>query len=290
MRDKNRHIGGQPTGRGRIGALSAILGPAFVVVGLILGLYSAAATAKSPVPPSAEATSSSTATKAGAKTKTGATTKTSTAKSAAAVKAKTGATKKASVPKRAAKSAPAKKATKKVVRYMPKGTFAVFATTHGTFRVELYPQYAPRTVENFIQLVEGKKVFKSGHKTKKINYPFYKGLTFHRVVSRFMIQGGCPKGTGRGGPGYTFADEFSPYLKHDKPGVLSMANSGPDSNGSQFFITVAAAPWLNNKHSIFGRVTEGYSVVEKISEVRTDKNSKPLSPVKINSIKIIRNK
>ena len=126
MRDKNRHIGGQPTGRGRIGALSAILGPAFVVVGLILGLYSAAATAKSPVPPSAEATSSSTATKAGAKTKTGATTKTSTAKSAAAVKAKTGATKKASVPKRAAKSAPAKKATKKVVRYMPKGTFAVF--------------------------------------------------------------------------------------------------------------------------------------------------------------------
>lgn len=190
------------------------------------------------------------------------------------------------------KSSPTKlkKTVKKRRATMPKGTFAIFSTTHGTFRAELYPQYAPRTVENFIQLAEGKKVYKAGHKTKKITYPFYNGLTFHRVVSRFMIQGGCPKGTGRGGPGYNFADEFSPYLKHDKSGLLSMANSGPNTNGSQFFVTVAPAPWLDNKHSIFGRVVEGYSVVEKISEVRVDKNSKPESPVKINTLRIVRSK
>ena len=131
---------------------------------------------------------------------------------------------------------------------MPNEIFAAFDTTEGKFKVKLFDDKAPKTVENFVSLAEGAKTGK----------PFYDGTVFHRVIPDFMIQGGDPEGTGRGGPGYKFADEFHPDLKHSKHGYLSMANAGPNTNGSQFFVTVAATPWLDNKHSIFGEVIEGY--------------------------------
>ncbi len=135
--------------------------------------------------------------------------------------------------------------------------YAAFDTTEGKFKVKLFADKAPNTVNNFVALADGSKTGK----------PFYDGTVFHRVIPDFMIQGGDPEGTGRGGPGYRFADEFHPSLKHSKGGFLSMANAGPNTNGSQFFVTVAATPWLDNKHSIFGEVVEGYDVVEKISKV-----------------------
>lgn len=126
---------------------------------------------------------------------------------------------------------------------------ATIVTNKGTIRLQLHDDKTPKTVANFEKLAtEG----------------FYDGLKFHRVIPNFMIQGGCPKGTGTGGPGYTFADEFHPSLKHDGPGVLSMANAGPNTNGSQFFITHVATPWLDGKHSVFGRVLEGQDVVDAI--------------------------
>jgi peptidyl-prolyl cis-trans isomerase A (cyclophilin A) len=133
-------------------------------------------------------------------------------------------------------------------------------------------------VENFVELAEGKKT----------GTPFYDGTIFHRVIPDFMIQGGCPEGSGRGGPGYTFADEFDASLKHTKPGLLSMANRGPNTNGSQFFVTVAATPWLDNKHSIFGEVVEGYDIVEKIALTPRNAQDRPLKDVKVNSVKIER--
>jgi peptidyl-prolyl cis-trans isomerase B (cyclophilin B) len=126
---------------------------------------------------------------------------------------------------------------------------ATIATKRGTIRIQLYDDKAPKTVANFVKLA---------------GQGFYNGLKFHRVIPNFMIQGGCPQGTGTGGPGYKFADEFHPELKHDGPGVLSMANSGPNTNGSQFFITHVATPWLDGKHSVFGKVIEGQSVVDAI--------------------------
>ena len=128
---------------------------------------------------------------------------------------------------------------------------ATFQTNKGTIRVELFDDKAPKTCANFEKL--------SGQ-------GFYNGLKFHRVIDDFMIQGGCPEGTGRGGPGYQFEDEFHPDLKHDGPGVLSMANSGPNTNGSQFFITHVATPHLDNKHSVFGKVIEGLDVVNAIAQ------------------------
>jgi peptidyl-prolyl cis-trans isomerase A (cyclophilin A) len=154
--------------------------------------------------------------------------------------------------------------------------FAVFDTTEGKFKIELFADKAPRTVENFVSLVEGTKTGK----------PFYDGTIFHRVIPDFMIQGGDPEGTGRGGPGYRFADEFHPELKHSKPGILSMANAGPNTNGSQFFITVAATPFLDNRHSVFGEVTEGYDVVRKISQAPRNAQDRPLKGIRVNSVKI----
>ena len=149
---------------------------------------------------------------------------------------------------------------------------AEFNTNMGNFKAELYNEKAPITVGNFIKLA------KDG---------FYNGLIFHRVIPDFMIQGGCPHGTGRGGPGYKIKDEFGTGLKHDSPGILSMANAGPNTGGSQFFITVKPTPWLDGHHSIFGKVTEGYEVVEKISKMQTGRNDKPLTDIKINYIKIL---
>jgi peptidyl-prolyl cis-trans isomerase A (cyclophilin A) len=156
--------------------------------------------------------------------------------------------------------------------------YAAFDTTEGTFKIKLFSDLVPKTVENFVSLAEGTKTGK----------PFYDGTIFHRVIPDFMIQGGDPQGTGRGGPGYQFADEFHASLRHSKPGILSMANAGPNTNGSQFFITVAATPWLDNKHSVFGEVTEGYEVVKKISQAARNPQDRPNKEIKINSVKIER--
>jgi peptidyl-prolyl cis-trans isomerase A (cyclophilin A) len=161
---------------------------------------------------------------------------------------------------------------------MASETYAVFDTTEGQFKAKLFADKAPNTVQNFTDLAEGVKTGK----------PFYDGLVFHRVIPNFMIQGGCPEGTGRGGPGYKFADEFHPSLKHDRKGILSMANAGPNSNGSQFFITVAPTPHLDNRHTVFGEITEGYDVVEKISKAPRSAQDRPNKEVKINSVKIER--
>ena len=161
---------------------------------------------------------------------------------------------------------------------MPNDIYAAFDTTEGSFKVRLFADKTPRTVENFVGLAEGTKTGK----------PFYDGTIFHRVIPNFMIQGGDPEGTGRGGPGYRFADEFHKELKHSKAGILSMANAGPDTNGSQFFITVTATPHLDNRHSVFGEVTDGYEVVKKISEVPRGAHDRPLKEVRINSVKIER--
>ena len=170
----------------------------------------------------------------------------------------------------------------------PAGTYAIFETSHGNIVIKLLEKEAPKTVENFVGLAEGTKEFTNENTGKKEKRPFYDGLIFHRVIPDFMIQGGCPQGSGMGGPGYKFADEFHPSLKHAKPGKLSMANSGPNTNGSQFFITVAATPWLDNRHTIFGEVMEGQDVANKISTLPRDRSDRPNTPVTINHVKIER--
>src|SRR3989441_1739729 len=170
----------------------------------------------------------------------------------------------------------------------PAGTYAIFETSQGNIVVRLFEKETPKTGSNFVGLAEGTKDITNEKTRQKERRPFYDGLIFHRVIPQFMIQGGCPNGTGMGGPGYKFADEFHASLKHSKAGMLSMANSGPGTNGSQFFITVAATPWLDNRHSIFGVVVEGQDVAKKISNVPRDSSDRPRIPVTINKLRIER--
>jgi peptidyl-prolyl cis-trans isomerase A (cyclophilin A) len=170
----------------------------------------------------------------------------------------------------------------------PAGLYATFETNHGNIVIRLLEKEAPNTVANFVGLAEGSKEFTNEKTGKKEKRPFYDGLVFHRVIPDFMIQGGCPLGSGTGGPGYRFADEFHPALKHDRPGKLSMANAGPGTNGSQFFITVAATPWLDNRHSIFGEVVEGQEVADKISKLPRDSSDRPRQPVVMQKVRIER--
>lgn len=204
----------------------------------------------------------------------------SEAKAEEGVKAETSAKAEKKAEKKAAKETPKKEAKK------GKEMFALFETNKGNFKIKLYPDKAPKTVENFVGLAEGTKEWTDPKTDKKVKKPFYDGLVFHRVIPNFMIQGGCPLGTGTGGPGYKFGDEFSD-LKHSKPGILSMANAGPNTNGSQFFVTVAATPWLDGKHTVFGEVVEGMDVVEAISKARTSPGDKPVEPIVLTHVKII---
>jgi len=158
---------------------------------------------------------------------------------------------------------------------------AVFETNLGTFEAELYAKECPETVWNFINLAEGRQ-----ETDRKSN--FYDGLTFHRVIDGFVIQGGCPEGNGTGGPGYRFGDEFDPSLRHDDLGVLSMANAGPGTNGSQFFVTLGPTPHLNNRHSVFGKVTKGIDVVRKIGNVQTGPGDRPVSSVVMEKVTVRR--
>jgi peptidyl-prolyl cis-trans isomerase A (cyclophilin A) len=167
------------------------------------------------------------------------------------------------------------------------GMYAVLETSLGEITCELFPDKAPKTVANFINLATGTKEFIDSKTRKPAKRPFYDGLSFHRVIPGFMVQGGCPLGTGTGGPGYKFEDEFVKDLVFDRPGKLAMANAGPNTNGSQFFITVAPTDWLNNHHTIFGQVVKGQEVVGKIAAVPRDRQDRPQTPVVLNSVKIV---
>lgn len=169
-----------------------------------------------------------------------------------------------------------------------KPMFAQFETNHGNFKIKLFSDKTPKTVENFAGLAEGTKEWTDPKTGEKVKKPFYDGLTFHRVIDNFMIQGGDPLGTGTGGPGYRFEDEFVPELKHSKKGILSMANAGPNTNGSQFFITVTETPWLDGRHTVFGEVVEGMDVIDKIATVKKGPNDRPIEPVVMKKVTILR--
>ena len=165
--------------------------------------------------------------------------------------------------------------------------YAHFTTSEGNFTARLFDEEVPNTVANFTGLADGSKEWTDPRTGSKTNARYLDGTVFHRVIEGFMIQGGDPLGQGTGGPGYTFADEFSPKLRHDRAGLLSMANRGPNTNGGQFFITLAPTSWLDGKHSIFGEIVEGMDVVKKIGSTPTTKpGDRPLKPITIQSVTI----
>ena len=165
---------------------------------------------------------------------------------------------------------------------------ATLRTNQGTIVLRLFPDQAPKTVQNFVELAEGGKEWTNPVTRAKSKDKLYDGTVFHRVIAGFMIQGGDPLGNGTGGPGYKFADEIHPDLRFDKPYLLAMANSGPGTNGSQFFITTVPTPWLTGKHTIFGEVVSGADVVEKISRVQTVPGDRPVTDVVLQSVTIQR--
>ena len=167
--------------------------------------------------------------------------------------------------------------------------YAHFMTSEGNFTARLFEAETPNTVANFIGLAEGSKEWSDPRTGRNVKEPYYNGTIFHRVIDGFMIQGGDPLGSGTGGPGFNFADEFHPKLRHSKAGILSMANRGPNTNGGQFFITLAETSWLDNKHSVFGEITEGMDVVSRIGRTPTSKpGDRPAKPITIHSVTIER--
>jgi peptidyl-prolyl cis-trans isomerase A (cyclophilin A) len=171
---------------------------------------------------------------------------------------------------------------------MTEALTATLTTTQGTITVRLFPDHAPKTVRNFVELAEGAKEWTDPRTGARTKDKLYDGTIFHRVITGFMIQGGDPLGTGTGGPGYKFGDEIHPDLRFDKPYLLAMANAGPGTNGSQFFITTGPTPWLTGKHTIFGEVISGVDVVENISRVQTVPGDRPVTDVVLQSVSIQR--
>jgi peptidyl-prolyl cis-trans isomerase A (cyclophilin A) len=172
--------------------------------------------------------------------------------------------------------------------YMTQTLTATLTTTQGPITVQLFPDHAPKTVRNFTDLAEGAREWTDPKTRSVTSAKLYDGTIFHRVIPDFMIQGGDPLGTGTGGPGYKFGDEIHPDLRFDRPYLLAMANAGPGTNGSQFFITVGPTPWLNGKHTIFGEVTDGKDVVDTISRLKTGPGDRPVEDVVIESVTIHR--
>jgi peptidyl-prolyl cis-trans isomerase A (cyclophilin A) len=165
---------------------------------------------------------------------------------------------------------------------------ATFHTSEGSFTVKLMPENAPITVANFVDLATGKREWRDPRDGQRKSEPLYDGTVFHRVIPDFMIQGGDPEGTGRGGPGYKFEDETPPGgPSFDRPGLLAMANAGPNTNGSQFFVTVAATKWLTGKHTIFGEVTDGMDVIDKIATMETDPSDRPTTDVVLERVEVV---
>jgi peptidyl-prolyl cis-trans isomerase A (cyclophilin A) len=170
---------------------------------------------------------------------------------------------------------------------MAEELYATLRTSQGDIEIRLFPNHAPKTVANFVGLADGSRDWTDpATGQKKTGQPLYSGTIFHRVIPDFMIQGGDPLGSGRGGPGYQFADEFHPDLTFSQPYLLAMANAGPGTNGSQFFVTVAPTPWLNRKHTIFGEVTRGTELVDAISKAPTGGQDRPKTDVVLNEVVI----
>ena len=167
---------------------------------------------------------------------------------------------------------------------MPNEIYAVFQTTEGSFKARLFADLVPKTVENFVGLAEGTKEWTDPRTNQRVTQPYYDGVIFHRVIDGFMIQGGDPLGQGIGGPGYNFADEFHPKARHNKAGIMSMANRGPNTNGGQFFITLAPTPHLDDRHTVFGEVVDGMDVISKIGRTQTGDRDRPVKDIVIQHV------